>query len=151
MKSPNLLRTNKINIAVDHILNDYNFFSTTQQFLDQDNFYVYDESNGVYVLDAEMHIVKMLKQIFGNSFKYYSHIRDVINEVQRLSPIIPTDQINPPNVTNHKNGLFLHNENKLIFHNPRYYTTKQLPTNYIRETKTLSQQAQRLELLNFID
>jgi phage/plasmid-associated DNA primase len=151
MKPLNLLRTNKINIGVDHILNDYSFFSTSEQFQNQDNFYYYDQSNGLYVLDAEIIIVKMLKQIFGNSFKYYSHIRDVITEVQRLSPIISIEQIDPPNITNHKNGLFFHNENKLIPHSPKFYTTKQIPTNYIRETNSLSQQADRLALLNFID
>jgi phage/plasmid-associated DNA primase len=151
MKSPNLLRTNKINIAVDHILNDYRFFSTPQQYQEQDNFYVYDESNGVYVLNGEMHIVKMLEQIFGNSFKYYSHIRDVINEVQRLSPIIPNDQIDPPNIINYRNGILDKSTNKLYPHSPKFYTTKQIPQNYINESSSLTKQAQLLALLNFID
>jgi len=150
MKSPNLLRTNKINITVDHILNDYRFFSTPQQYQDQDNFYVYDQSNGLYVLDAEMFIVHKINELFPNCFKHYSHIREVINQVQRLSLIILPDQINPKNITNFKNGLFLHNENKLIPHSPRIYTTKQILTNYIDNTNSLSKQAKFLEHLNYL-
>jgi phage/plasmid-associated DNA primase len=151
MKSQNLLRTNKINIAVDHLLNDYSFFSTPEQFQNQDNFYYYDQSNGLYVLDAEIFILKMLKQIFGSSFKYYSHIRDVITEVQRLSPIISNDQIDPSHIINHLNGILDKTTNKLIPHNPRFYTTKQIPQNHVIETNSLSRYANRLSLLNNID
>lgn len=116
------------------------------------NFYVYDTANGLYILDAEYFNVEKVKEIFGNSIKHYSHIRDIINQIQRLSPIIPTDQINPPHITNYKNGLFLHNENKLIPHSFKFYTTKQIQTNYIvEESNSLSKQAQRLALLNYID
>jgi phage/plasmid-associated DNA primase len=143
-------RNNRIRIAVDLLLNDFNFFSRQQQFETSDNFYVYDKSNGLYVLDAEMFIVHKLNELFPNCFKHYSHIREVINQVQRLSLIILPDQINPKNITNFKNGLFLHNENKLIPHSPRIYTTKQIPTNYIDNTNSLSKQAKFLEHLNYL-
>lgn len=144
-------RNNRIRIAVDLILNDYNFFSTQQQYDNSDNFYVYDEFNGLYVLDSEIFIVDKLNELFPNTFNHYSHIRSVIDQVQRQSPIIPPVLIDPPAITNYRNGLYLHNENKLIPHSPRIYTTKQLPQNYVIETNSLTQQAQRLSMLNYID
>lgn len=147
---PNLIRNNKINIATEHLLNDYNFFSTPTQYLNRDNFYVY--SNGLYILDAEMFIANKLTELFTlNTFKHYSHIRDVINQVQRFSPTISEDLINPTGITNFLNGLYYHTENKLLPHTPKIYTTKQHPQNYVNETNdNLSQHAKRLEYLNFI-
>jgi phage/plasmid-associated DNA primase len=151
MSNHNLYRSNKINVATEYLLNDYSFFSTPDQYQHKDNFYVYDWTNGYYILDAEMVIVNTIKQIFGNSIKYYSHIRDIINQVQRLSPIIPNDQINPSHLINYRNGILDKTTNKLYQHSPRFYTTKKIPQNYVKESNTLNQYSKRLQLLNFID
>lgn len=143
-------RNNRIRIAVDLLLNDYNFFSTQQSYDNSDNFYVYDESNGVYLLDAEMFIVDRLNELFPNSFQHYSHIRSVINQIQHWSPIVPIDQINPKGITNYINGLYFHNENTLKPHNPTIFTTKQFPYNFITESKLLISES-RLQALNYID
>jgi phage/plasmid-associated DNA primase len=147
----NLLRLNRINVAADHILNDFRFFSTPDQHQNADNFYYYDTTQGFYILDAEMFILDKLNELFPNTFKHYSHIRDVIDQIQQQSPIISTDQIDPPNIINYRNGILDKTTNKLIPHSPRFYTTKQIPINYLPETNSLSQQAQRLAMLNFID
>jgi len=142
-------RNNRINVAVDLLLNDYHFLSTQEQYQNHDNFYVYD-STGIYLLDAEIFIVDKLNELFPNSFRHYSHIRNVIDQIQRLSPIIPIDQIDTPNISNYTNGLYYHNENKLKPHTYRVYTTKQFPYNYIVESKPLISPS-RLEALNYID
>jgi phage/plasmid-associated DNA primase len=147
----NLFKNNRINIAVDHILNDYCFFSTSQQYENADNFYYYDNANGLYVLDAEMFILDKLNEIFPNQFKHFSHIRDVINNIQRFSPIIPDNQIDPPHLVNFRNGILDKSLNKLLPHSPRFYTTKQIPQNHLIETDSLSKYSKRLALLNAID
>jgi hypothetical protein len=144
-------RSNRINVATDYLLNDYRFFSTHTQYQNADNFYYYDNSSGLYVLDAEGFIFDKLNEIFPNQFKHYSHIRDVINNIQSQSPIISIDQLNPSHITNYRNGLYYHKESKLNPHNPSIITTKQHTQNYVKESNnSLSQQAKRLEYLNYL-
>ena len=144
-------RHNRINIATDHILNDYSFFSNPDQYINQDNFYVYE--NGFYVLDAEAFIFDKLNELFPNNFKYYSHIRDVINNIQHLSPVIPYDQIDPLHLTTFLNGTFDKTLNNLFSHSPRFYTTKQIPNNYIiqENSSSITSSLKRLEMLNYVD
>ena len=148
-----LYRNNAINVAVDLLLNDYHFFSTIEQHKNQDNFYVYDSSTGKYLLDAEVFIFDKLNEIFPNQFKHYSHIRDIINDIQKYSPIIPNDQVDPSHIINYNNGIYDKNQNKLLPHSPNFYTTKQIPTNYIQQEQqsSLVKHAKSLELLNYID
>ena len=149
----NFARSNRINTVVDYILNDYSFFSTTEQAQSKDNFYYYDQANGFYILDAEMFILDKINEIFPNQFKHYSHIRDVINLIQKFSPIIPQDQIDTPHIQNWINGLYDKNTNSLIRHTPRIYTTKQINQKYVPDSNSnsLSKHAERLALLNMID
>ena len=62
MSSYSLERENKINLAVDLLLNDFSFVSTTQQFASQDNFYVYNDSSNIYERNSEMFIVEKLDE-----------------------------------------------------------------------------------------
>ena len=45
---------NRINGAIDYIFNDFRFLSIPKQYQHRGNFNVFDWTNGVYLLDAEI-------------------------------------------------------------------------------------------------
>ena len=131
-------------------MDTYYFASTTQQQSNSENFYWYDSTIGIYQPDAEGKIFDTITHNFP-TLRSRSTIWAIIDKVQRLSPTISEDQINPTGITNYINGLYFHSENKLKPHTPKIYITKQHPQNYINETNdNLSQQAKRLEYLNYL-
>jgi phage/plasmid-associated DNA primase len=146
----NLYKTNRIRTAVDLLLNDYSFFSTITQYQNHDNFYYYDNVQHLYILDAEMFIVNKLNELFSpDTFRHYSHIKAVIDQIQRLSPIIPDDQLNPFHLINYRNGILNKSTNKLLPHSHRFYVTTQIPQNYVNSSSNrLTQLAKRMALLN---
>ena len=143
-------RSNLINLITDFILDTYYFASTTQQQSNSENFYWYDSTTGKYQPDAEGEIFDTITHNFPTLLSR-STIWTIIDKVQRLSPTISEDQIDPEGITNFFNGLYFHSENKLKPHTAKIYTTKQHPQNYVNETNdNLSQQAKLLEYLNYL-
>ena len=140
-----LERENKINLAVDLLLNDYSFISTPQQFNSQDNFYVYNDSSNIYELDAEMFIADKLDELYPNMFNYFSPKRDVINRIQQYSPIKQPDS----NLVHYNNGIYNKLQNKLLPHSPKHFTINKLNLNYIEPTLQLN--ADKYAYLNYID
>ena len=145
MSSYSLERENKINLAVDLLLNDFNFISTPQQFNSQDNFYVYNDSSNIYELDAEMFIADKLDELYPNTFNYFSHIRDVINRIQQNAPVKQPDS----NLINYNNGIFDKQRNELIPHSQKHFTLNIINLNYIEPTLQLN--ADKYAYLNYID
>ena len=140
-----LERENRINLAVDLLLNDFSFISTPQQYQTQDNFYIYNDKTNVYELNAELFIVDKLNELFHHTFKHFKHIRDVINRIQQNAPIKQPDS----NLINYNNGLFDKRLNKLIPHSSRYFTINKLNLNYIEPTQQIN--ANKYAYLNYID
>ena len=146
MSSYSLERENKINLAVDLLLNDYSFVSTPQQFASQDNFYVYCESSNIYELDAENFIVDKLNELYPpHIYKHYSHIRDIINRIQQYSPIKQPDS----NLVSYNNGIYNKLQNKLLPHSPKHFTLNIINLNYIEPTLQLN--ADKYAYLNYVD
>ena len=140
--------SNQINLITDFILDTYSFVSTTQQRDNAEDFYYFNGQ--FYELGAEGLIFDVITHNFP-TVSSRSTIWAIIDKVQRLSPTISKDQINPTGITNYINGLYFHSENKLKPHTPKVYTTKQHPQNYVNECKnSLSQQAKLLEYLNYL-
>ena len=140
-----LERENRINQAVNLLLNDFSFISTPQQYQTQDNFYIYNEQTNVYELDAELFIVDKLNELFPNTFKHFKHIRDVINRIQRNAPIKQPDL----NLVKYNNGIYDKRQNKLFPHSSRYFTINKLNLNYIEPTQQIN--ADNYAYLNFVD
>ena len=144
MSSYSLERENKINLAVDLLLNDFNFVSTPQQFASQDNFYVYKESSNIYELDAEMFIADKLDELYPNTFNYFSHKRDVINRIQQYSQIKQPDS----NLVHYNNGIYDKRQNKLLPYSLKHFTVNKINLNYIEQTKP---NFDKYAYLNYID
>ena len=140
-----LERENRINLAVDLLLNDFSFISTPQQYQTQDNFYIYNDKTNVYELNAELFIVDKLSELFHHTFKHFKHIRDVINRIQRNAPVKQPDS----NLINYNNGLFDKRVNKLFPHSSRHFTVNKLNLNYIETTQQIN--ADKYAYLNFVD
>lgn len=140
-----LERENRINLAVDLLLNDFNFISTPQEFNTQDNFFIYNEQTNVYELDAELFIVSKLNELFPNTFKHFKHIRDVITRIQKNAPVKQPDS----NLVSYNNGIFDKRQNKLLPHSPKHFTINKLNLNYVEPTKPLN--ADKYAYLNFVD
>ena len=145
MSSYSLERENKINIAVDLLLNNYSFVSTPQQFASQDNFYIYMDSSNIYELNAENFIVDKLNELYPHTFKHYSHIRDIINRIQQNAPIRQPDT----NLINYNNGIYDKKQNKLLPHSPKHFTLNIINLNYVEPTKPLN--FDKFAYLNFVD
>jgi phage/plasmid-associated DNA primase len=140
-----LERENRINLAVDLLLNDYSFISTPQQFNTQDNFYIYNDQTNVYELNAELFIVDKLDELFPNTFKHFKHIKDVITRIQKNAAIRQPD----PNLVAYNNGIYDKRQNKLIPHSKKHFTINKLNLNYVEPTKPLN--ADKYAYLNYVD
>ena len=145
MSSYSLERENKINLAVDLLLNDFSFVSTTQQFASQDNFYVYNDSSNIYDLNSEMFIVEKLDAAVSQCPITFSYKRDAINRIQQYSPIKQPDS----NLVHYNNGIYDKRQNKLLPHSPKHFTINKLNLNYIEPTLQLN--ADKYAYLNYID
>ena len=140
-----LERENRINLAVDLLLNDFSFISTPQQFNTQDNFYIYNDKTNVYELNGELFIVDKLNELFHHTFKHFKHIRDVITRIQKNAPVKQPDS----NLVSYNNGIFDKQRNELIPHSPKHFTINKINLNYVEPTKPIN--ADKYAYLNFVD
>jgi len=86
-------------------------------------------NNGVYEKGGEILIEKELETNFGYRLKI-NDIKEIKDHIRRKTYVKNDEFDKDLNIINLKNGLYLIDENKIIQHDPNYYSLNQKPLAY---------------------
>jgi P4 family phage/plasmid primase-like protien len=92
-------------------------------------------NNGVYEKGGDILIEKELETHYGYQLKI-NDIKEIKAHIMRRTYVRLEEFDNDFNTINLKNGLYLINEDKLVPHNPNYYSINQKPFPYNPKTKS---------------
>ena len=92
-------------------------------------------NNGVYEKGGEILIEKELETNYGYQLKI-NDIKEIKAHIMRRTYVRLEEFDKDFNTINMKNGLYLINEDKLVPHNPNYYSRNQKPFHLQSKSKT---------------